>query len=264
MEVWKESVDPAFEVSDRGGIRSSKTKRPRKQWINSLGYVVVSLRNPATDRYRRFRLHRVIWEAFKGPVPSGLTVDHKDRSRCNNALDNLRLVTRKRNQLNRSKSVTGTRSIFLGVSRRRRTSGRWYARTRIGADDYHTPPQAYEISAALDRDDMMVRLHGHESVSLNFPGRYGLQTPSAARGTITLSTVAAGFAWGMRSLWVTIDRAAISTQAVTADRLLAIEHDGQMFIRAVDAAGWHISNLSSFPSPMQAIRLALQFAGAPA
>lgn len=45
----------------------------------------------------RSYLHRVIWEAFYGPIPKGLVVDHIDGDRMNNSIDNLQLLTRAAN-----------------------------------------------------------------------------------------------------------------------------------------------------------------------
>ena len=37
--------------------------------------------------------HKFIWEAFNGPVPNGMTIDHIDDNPSNNRLDNLQLLT---------------------------------------------------------------------------------------------------------------------------------------------------------------------------
>lgn len=48
-------------------------------------------------KYTRRAVHRCVWEAFVGPIPDNLQVNHKDLNRSNNALDNLELVTRQQN-----------------------------------------------------------------------------------------------------------------------------------------------------------------------
>lgn len=45
------------------------------------------------DRRLSLAVHRAVWQAFVGPIPSGMTIDHVDRNRSNNNLKNLRLAT---------------------------------------------------------------------------------------------------------------------------------------------------------------------------
>ena len=44
-----------------------------------------------------FILHRVVYEAFVGPIPAGYTVDHVDGNKLNNHPDNLQLFTPEEN-----------------------------------------------------------------------------------------------------------------------------------------------------------------------
>ena len=57
----------------------------------------------------RFKLHRLIYIYFNGSIPSGLTVDHKDRDPSNNRIENLRLATPRQQKAN---------TLFLGFSTR--------------------------------------------------------------------------------------------------------------------------------------------------
>src|SRR3990167_230189 len=43
---------------------------------------------------RGIRLHRVVWEHFKGKIPKGYHVHHKDEDRNNNQIGNLELLTK--------------------------------------------------------------------------------------------------------------------------------------------------------------------------
>ena len=56
------------------------------------GYAVFSEMNGG--KMRQTLIHRFIWEYFNGPIEGDLTVDHIDGVRHNNALSNLRLMSR--------------------------------------------------------------------------------------------------------------------------------------------------------------------------
>ena len=52
------------------------------------GYWNLTVRSTGQDL-----CHRVIWRLFYGPIPEGLTVDHANRDRGDNRIENLRLLT---------------------------------------------------------------------------------------------------------------------------------------------------------------------------
>lgn len=49
---------------------------------------------------QHFLVHRVIWEAFNGPIPAGYDIDHIDGNAHNNALNNLQAITHSDNLKN--------------------------------------------------------------------------------------------------------------------------------------------------------------------
>ena len=52
-------------------------------------------------------VHRIIWELIHGPIPDGLTLDHKDGNPANNKADNLRLATRAQQRMNNKQNGYG-------------------------------------------------------------------------------------------------------------------------------------------------------------
>lgn len=46
-----------------------------------------------TRPMKRLYLHRIIWMTFNGPIPDGLTVNHKDGDKANNRPQNLELAS---------------------------------------------------------------------------------------------------------------------------------------------------------------------------
>jgi len=52
-------------------------------------------------------VHRLVWENFRGEIPEGKEMDHIDGDTSNNSLDNLQLITRRRNVHKYSEGVYG-------------------------------------------------------------------------------------------------------------------------------------------------------------
>lgn len=46
----------------------------------------------ADDKAVLARVDHLVWEAFRGPIPEGHSIDHVDGDKANCALSNLRLV----------------------------------------------------------------------------------------------------------------------------------------------------------------------------
>ncbi len=75
---------------------------------------------PYQDRYHRIRLdrelylsHRVAWFYHYGEWPKG-HLDHKDRNKLNNAIDNLRIVNRAMQRANSTKaSTSGLKGVTI-------------------------------------------------------------------------------------------------------------------------------------------------------
>lgn len=95
-EEWRPVVghEGAYEVSNLGRVRS-RVRNPNGRImsgaVNSSGRIQVKLAGKLTQ------VHRVVMEAFVGPVPDGLEVLHWDDDPTNNALSNLRYGTRGEN-----------------------------------------------------------------------------------------------------------------------------------------------------------------------
>lgn len=91
-----------YEVSDKGRIKSLKHNNTwngklRKLQKNKDGYYLIGLYKNSN---KSFLVHRLVWKAFKGEIPKGMQIDHKDGNKLNNSLTNLRLCTDKENKNN--------------------------------------------------------------------------------------------------------------------------------------------------------------------
>jgi hypothetical protein len=62
------------------------------------GYRKIKLYPDGSKKRKSFWVSRLIYQAFIGPIPPKMEIDHKDGNRLNNTLENLILVTHKQNQ----------------------------------------------------------------------------------------------------------------------------------------------------------------------
>jgi hypothetical protein len=122
METWIQITDfPDYEVSNLGRVKSHKYKISRIMKPRSLrdGYLSVILVN---EKGRSQKLvHRLVVQEHIGLDPD-LEIDHIDRNRTNNRINNLNLIPRLENrQKGRQKKVvvqfleTGQTKIFGSV-----------------------------------------------------------------------------------------------------------------------------------------------------
>ena len=85
---------------------TKKWKRCDNNKPGSRGYIIVCLRNKDGNR-RDFTLHRLVYKAYHpmwNIMDSSMNncIDHKDRNKINNHIDNLRVVTHQENNFNRT------------------------------------------------------------------------------------------------------------------------------------------------------------------
>lgn len=149
-EEWRPVVgyEGFYEVSDQGHVRSldrtTKTKKGQRRLkgqplvgaVGSHGYLCLNLR--LDGKTHHWLLHRLVARAFLGE-PEGLHVDHKDRDRSNNQVDNLRYVLQAENNKNKEGITSQFHGIYFSRDR-----GKWratYKRKNIGS--YKTEHEAF-------------------------------------------------------------------------------------------------------------------------
>lgn len=87
-----------YGVDEKGVPYSIRTGKQLNGSVNSTGYLQLFTFN--NSKPKAYLVHRLVWNAFVGEIPEGFELDHIDRNRTNNALSNLRLVTRQQNRFN--------------------------------------------------------------------------------------------------------------------------------------------------------------------
>lgn len=141
-EIWKDvpNYEERYQVSNFGRLKSKQylKKGNRNSFYytkekilintkNNHGYYFFKLSNGS--KYKTYKIHQLVAMAFLGHTPNGHSsiVDHIDRDKLNNRLDNLRIVTPKESVKNRNVNKT---SKYSGVSFDK-SRNKWVARINI-------------------------------------------------------------------------------------------------------------------------------------
>ena len=114
-EIWKDTVIEPYQVSNLGNVRGYN-KRQMKPHMDPHGYYSFRLRK--NGRYVKKYLHCLIAECFL-PNPSNKThVDHINRVKTDNRLENLRWCTRSENARNTQRHDREMYGIYWYENRR--------------------------------------------------------------------------------------------------------------------------------------------------
>jgi hypothetical protein len=74
-----------------GGTKTTSCKRVRAEIMNGAGYLQVRMMR---DCIRiGAAAHRLVWRHFRGPIPDGITINHKNGVKSQNEPDNLEQAT---------------------------------------------------------------------------------------------------------------------------------------------------------------------------
>lgn len=93
QEVKPLLINSNYIATKDGMIINKNTGRVLKGTLRN-GYVRVCING------KTYSAHVLIWEAFNGPKPDGMVIDHIDGNRTNNCMNNLRLVNQSGNMKN--------------------------------------------------------------------------------------------------------------------------------------------------------------------
>jgi hypothetical protein len=123
--MWKpiKGYEGFYEITEQGDVR-----RVVGSWCQRTRPVTVCADteprgNPTrrvrlcnrTKPYKRYLIHRLVYEAFVGPIPKGLTINHLDGNRANNHPSNLEIATMREQMIHAY--ATGLQQRAKGVNR---------------------------------------------------------------------------------------------------------------------------------------------------
>ncbi len=135
-EKWKESgLAPGYEISNLGRVRMKsrhvinrgrrhfRGAKMLKQYESEDKYLFVSIfpkglkTASGTAVNKKYFVHRLVMDAFVSSCPDDMTVDHINRDRQDNTLENLRYATKAEQDANRDLArISGENSRFAKLN----------------------------------------------------------------------------------------------------------------------------------------------------
>lgn len=100
---------PLYEITENGIIRNRNTGQIRKQYLNKDGYYTVGLSDGS--QIKTVQVHRLVAKTYLECPPDAIEVDHIDKNRMNNCIENLRWVTHNENMKNQSNSFGAIKAV---------------------------------------------------------------------------------------------------------------------------------------------------------
>lgn len=122
-----------FSAGSNGEIETLHCSTP----INNSGYHYFN-----ADGDRLF-VSRTVWETFCGEIPEGYTVDHIDRNKDRNTLDNLRLLTQQQQSYNKEIPMT-PRKLYCSEDKKQWWFNMYCIGKKMSTPKYETPEDALQ------------------------------------------------------------------------------------------------------------------------
>lgn len=144
-----------YEVFEyREGVLYWKNGR-RAGSLTNKGYVRLRSKN------KGYQVHRIVWEMYNGLIPEGMEIDHINHIRDDNRIENLRLVDRRHNTMNRGFRSDNSSGV-MGV-RKHSKNNNWIAEIRVNGKSIYLG-SFYDFDDAVKaRKEAEVKYGFHEN-----------------------------------------------------------------------------------------------------
>lgn len=153
-EIWKDikGYERLYQVSNLGNVK--RGNRNLKPWLGTDKYYYVALSNKSI--VKKFKVHRLVAEAFISNEFDKPTVDHINRNRLDNRVDNLRWAT------------------YI-EQRENQTSGEVpvYLIDKLGLDIYFESQAQASEYLKTDVRNVNSALHGHSKTTCGYEVEHG-------------------------------------------------------------------------------------------
>lgn len=156
-----------YSITRDGRIYSALTNRFLTPTIPDGRYPTVML--TIAGKRKRLYVHRLIYSTFVGPIPDGFEIDHINRVKSDNCIENLRCVKHRTNQHNHNKHVPPSRqpkTVYKGVHAQSPFHRKpWRAAIAVDGKFIRLGTFDSDLDAALVFDEAAVRIHGDNAVT---------------------------------------------------------------------------------------------------
>jgi len=159
MEIWKEitGYEGLYLVSSFGRIKNLKTNLYLNVKQRSDGYIRIGLYIKGKQTY--YYLARLVYKTFIGIDNNDLQINHIDKNKLNNSLNNLELISSRENSCHRSKLNSKKSSIYNGVSRMKKNSWKSYIyfnSKQITLGIFKTELEAYNKRVQFEKENSIL------------------------------------------------------------------------------------------------------------
>jgi len=155
---------PNYSVSSQGLVKNNKTNLILKRIINSNGYLHVGLYNDQKKKINK-KIHRLVAEAFIQNINNYNIIDHIDRNKFNNMVNNLRWCTQSENMRNRNIQINN-KSGIKGISYN--IKGYWICQYNDEINKQINKYFSIKIHGEEEAKNMAIQYRMEKAIQLNY------------------------------------------------------------------------------------------------